>query len=124
MEAVSLLGRVLMSAIFLRSGYGKLMAPTATMGMFQHYRLPVIGAAYALAVAVELGGGVLTLVGWKTRYVAPVMAVWCVATALVAHWHPGDSAQMINFYKNLCMAGGFLQLAAYGAGRLSLDRGR
>jgi len=73
---------------------------------------------------VELGGGVLTLVGWKTRYVAPVMAVWCVATALVAHWHPGDSAQMINFYKNLCMAGGFLQLAAYGAGRLSLDRGR
>ncbi|HUN42204.1 MAG TPA: DoxX family protein [Acetobacteraceae bacterium] len=123
MQAVILLGRVLMSAIFLRSGYGKLMAPTATMGMFMHYRLPVVGAAYAIAVVVELLGGALILVGWRTRYVAPVMAVWCVATAIVAHFHPGDTMQMINFYKNLCMAGGFLQLAAYGAGRISLDRG-
>jgi putative oxidoreductase len=122
MQAVILLGRVLMSAIFLRSGYGKLMAPAATMGMFAHYHLPVVGAAYAIAVAVELLGGALILVGWKTRYVAPVMAIWCVATALVAHVHPGDNMQMINFFKNLCMAGGFLQLAAYGAGRLSLDR--
>ena len=122
MQAVILLGRVLMSAIFLRSGYGKLMAPTATMGMFVHYRLPVVGAAYAIAVVVELLGGALILVGWKTRYAAPVMAVWCVATALVAHLHPGDTMQMINFYKNLCMAGGFLVLAAHGADRLSLDR--
>jgi putative oxidoreductase len=122
MQAVILLGRVLMSVIFLRSGYGKLMAPAATMGMFAHYHLPVVGAAYAIAVAVELLGGALILVGWKTRYVAPVMAIWCVATALVAHVHPGDNMQMINFFKNLCMAGGFLQLAAYGAGRLSLDR--
>jgi putative oxidoreductase len=122
MQAVILLGRVLMSAIFLRAGYGKLMAPTATMGMFTHYHLPVVGAAYAIAVVVELVGGALILVGWKTRYAAPVMAVWCVATALVAHLHPGDTMQMINFYKNLCMAGGFLQLAAYGAGRISLDR--
>ena len=124
MQAVILLARVLMSAIFLRSGYGKLMAPTATMGMFMHDRLPVVGAVYALAVAVELGGGALILLGWKTRYAAPVMAVWCVATAWVAHWHPEDSAQMINFYKNLCMAGGFLQLAVYGAGRISLDKDR
>ncbi len=122
MQAVILLGRVLMSAIFLLSGYGKLMTPAATMGMFTHYHLPVVGAAYAISVAVELLGGALILVGWQTRYVAPVMAVWCVATALVAHLHPDDNMQMINFLKNLCMAGGFLQLAANGAGRLSLDR--
>jgi putative oxidoreductase len=122
MQAVILLARVLMSAIFLRSGYGKLMAPTATMAMFTHYHLPVAGAAYAIAVVVELLGGLLILVGWQTRYVAPVMAVWCVATALVAHLHPGDTMQMINFYKNLCMAGGFLLLGAYGAGRISVDR--
>lgn len=122
MQAVALLGRVLMSAIFLMGGYRKLMAPAATMGMLTHYHLPVVGAAYALAVVVELGGGALVLIGWKTRLVAPVMAVWCVATALVAHWHPDDTMQMIHFMKNLCMAGGFLQLAVYGAGRLSLDR--
>jgi putative oxidoreductase len=122
MQAVILLGRVLMSAIFLRSGYGKLMAPAATMGMFHHYHLPLVGAVYALAVAVELAGGALVLIGWKTRIVAPVMAAWCIATALVAHLHPGDTMQMINFMKNLCMAGGFLQLTAYGAGRFSADR--
>jgi putative oxidoreductase len=121
-QALALLGRVLLSAIFLWSGYRKLMAPAATMGMFAHYHLPVAGAAYAVAVVVELGGGALVLIGWKTRLVAPVMAAWCVATALVAHWHPDDATQMINFLKNLCMAGGFLQLAAYGAGRFSVDR--
>jgi putative oxidoreductase len=122
MQALALLGRVLMSVIFLRSGYGKLMAPTATMGMFTRYHLPLVGAAYALAVAVELGGGALVLVGWKTRPVALALAVWCIATALVAHLRPDDTTQMINFLKNICMAGGFLQLAALGAGRFSVDR--
>jgi len=122
MQAVILLARVLMSAGFLWGGYRMLMAPTATMGMFTHYRLPMVGAVYALAVVVELGGGALTLLGWKTRYVAPAMAAWCAATAWVAHWHPGDSAQIMDFYQNLTMAGGFLLLAAYGAGRISLDR--
>jgi putative oxidoreductase len=122
MQALALLGRVLMSVIFVWGGYRKLMAPAATMGMFTHYHLPVVGAAYAVAVAVELGGGALILLGWKTRLVAPVMAVWCLATALVAHWHPDDTTQMINFMKNVCMAGGFLQLAVYGAGRFSVDR--
>jgi putative oxidoreductase len=122
MQALALIGRVLMSVIFLRSGYGKLMAPNATMVMFAHYHLPVAGAAYALAVAIELGGGALILLGWKTRLVAPVMAVWCIATALVAHFHPDDNGQMIHFMKNLAIAGGFLQLAVYGAGRFSLDR--
>jgi len=121
-QALALLGRVLMSAIFLWGGYRKLMAPTATMGMFTHYHLPLVGAAYALAVVVELLGGALVLVGWKMRLVAPVMAAWCIATALVAHLHPDDSMQMVHFMKNLCMAGGFLQLAAFGAGRFSVDR--
>jgi putative oxidoreductase len=123
MQALALLGRILMSAIFLWSGYGKLMAPAATMAFFAHDHLPLVGAAYALAVVVELGGGALVLVGWKTRLVAPVMAAWCIATALVAHLHPGDMMQMINFMKNVCMAGGFLQLTAFGAGRFSVDRG-
>ena len=122
MQVLALLGRVLMSAIFLSSGYHKLMAPDATMGMLAHYGLPAVQAGYAVSVVVELGGGALVLIGWKTRWVAPVMALWCVATALVAHWHPDDPTQMINFMKNLCMAGGFLQLAVYGAGRFSVDR--
>jgi putative oxidoreductase len=122
MAALALLGRVLMSAIFLRGGFGKLMAPTATMAMFTHYDLPLPGAAYALAIVIELGGGALVLLGWRTRPAALALAVWSIATAMVAHYHPGDTNQMIHFMKNVCMAGGFLQLAVYGAGRFSLDR--
>jgi putative oxidoreductase len=122
MQALVLLGRVLMSALFLIGGYEKLMAPSATMATFNRLHLPVVGAVYALAVAVELGGGLMLLAGYKTRYVAVALAAWCIATALVAHLHPADRMQMINFWKNCAIAGGFLQLAAFGPGRFSVDR--
>jgi putative oxidoreductase len=117
---IGLFGRLLMSAIFIQSGFMKAQAPTATMAYFTREHLPVVGAAYALTLAVELGGGVLFLVGYRARVVALVLAAWCVATGFVAHYHPGDQAQMIHFMKNLCMTGGFLQVAAFGAGRLAL----
>lgn len=121
-DAVVALARLLMSVVFIRSGIGKLLAPSATMATFHHLHLPVVGAVYALAVAVEIGGGVATLLGWRVRGAAVVLAAWCVATAALAHWHPGSNAQMIQFTKNLCMAGGFLLLWAQGAGRFSIDR--
>ncbi len=121
-DAVVLLARLLMSVVFIHGGIGKLLAPASTMGMFQHYHLPVVGAAYALAIVVELGGGAAVLLGWRTRMVALVLAAWCLATAAIAHWHPASTAQMISFTKNLCMAGGFLLLWAQGAGRFSVDR--
>ena len=119
---VGLLGRILMSTIFLVAGYGKAMAPTATMAYFAHSGLPVPGAAYAAALIVEIGGGLLFLVGYRVRLTALILAVWCIATAFVAHYHPENREQMINFMKNVCMAGGFLQVVAFGAGRISLDR--
>jgi putative oxidoreductase len=120
---IGLAGRVLMSAIFIHGGYGKAMAPSATMAGFAHLGLPLPGAAYALALTIELGVGVLFLVGFKARATALVLAIWCIATAMVAHYHPESRDQMIHFYKNVCMAGGFLTVVAYGAGRLSIDRG-
>ena len=121
-DAVALLGRLLMSPVFLRSGLLKLMAPAATMGSFGRLHLPVPGAAYAVALLVEIGAGALVLLGWRARPAALVLGAWCIATALVAHWHPRESAQMLQFTKNLCMAGGFLFLWAYGPGRFSMDR--
>jgi putative oxidoreductase len=123
MDWVGLLGRILMSAIFIWGGYNKAVAPTATMTMMGHYGLPLPGAAYAAALIVEIGFGVLLLIGFRARLTALVLAVWCIATAMVAHYHPGDTGQMIHFMKNVCMAGGFLQIVAFGAGRLSVDRG-
>jgi putative oxidoreductase len=111
-----------MSAIFLHGGYGKAMAPAATMAMFSHLGLPLPGAAYALALIIELGCAAVFLVGYRARLMALVLAVWSIATAMAAHYHPADAAQMIHFWKNVCMAGGFLQVVAFGAGRLSVDR--
>lgn len=123
MSWMILLSRVLMAAIFVRSGINKALAPSATMAMLTRYGLPVPGGAYAVALLVEIGAGIAFLIGWKARSSALVLAIWCVATGFVAHYHPGDPGQMIHFMKNLCMAGGFLQVVAYGAGRFSVDRG-
>jgi len=120
---IGLAGRVLMSAIFIYGGIGKAMAPAMTMGYFVKQGLPMVGAAYALTLFVEIGVGILFLVGFKARWSALGLAAWCIATAMVAHYHPENREQMIHFMKNVCMAGGFLQVVAFGAGRLSLDRG-
>ena len=120
---IALFGRVLMSAIFIRGGYLKALAPAATMAMFHRLGLPLPGAAYAVALAVELGVGFLFLIGFRPRTTGLILAAWCVATAMVAHDHPGNAEQMMNFMKNVAMAGGFLQIVAFGPGRFSLDRG-
>ncbi len=122
MDWVGLLGRILMSAIFIQAGILKALAPAATMGVFVKQGLPLVGAAYALTLAVEIGAGVLFLVGFRTRLTGLILAAWCIATAMVVHYHPENREQMIHFMKNVCMAGGFLQVVAFGSGRLSLDR--
>ena len=122
MPWVILLSRVLMAAIFIHGGYGKAMHPSATMAMMSHYNLPLPGFAYAVSLLVEVGAGVAFLVGWKGQAAALILAIWCVATAWVAPYHPGETNQMIHFYKNLCMAGGFLQVFVNGPGPFSLDR--
>jgi putative oxidoreductase len=122
MAWVILLSRVLMAAIFIRGGYGKAINPSATMAMFERYSLPMPGIAYAIALLVEIGAAIAFLLGWNGKAAALILAVWCVLTAFVAHYHPGDTGQMVHFYKNLCMAGGFLQVLAYGTGAFSIDR--
>jgi putative oxidoreductase len=122
MDWVALLGRVLMSAIFIQAGVMKALSPEGTMAYFGKIGLPMPGAAYAVTLAVEIGVGILFLVGFRARLTALLLAVWCIATAFVAHYHPDSREQMIHFMKNVCMAGGFLQVVAYGAGRLSADR--
>jgi putative oxidoreductase len=116
-----LIGRVLVAIIFIMGGIGKLAAPGPTQGYIAAMGLPAPLLAYVVALVVELGGGVLLLVGYRTKIVAAVLAVFCVVTALVFHHALGDQNQMIHFLKNLAMAGGLLQFTAFGAGRIGLD---
>jgi putative oxidoreductase len=117
----TLIGRILMSLLFILGGWGKLMGAAATQAMFAKQGLPMVEAAWLLAVAVELGGGLAILFGFFIRPVALVCAIWCVATALIAHTNLADRMQEINFFKNMGMTGGFLYIAAFGAGAWSLD---
>jgi putative oxidoreductase len=114
-------GRLLLATIFLMSGLGKVAAPAATIAYIASTGAPLPTVGYAIAVVVELGGGLLILLGYKTRLAAAAMAVFAVATAFLFHHAFGDQNQMIHFLKNIAIAGGFLQVAAFGAGSFSLD---
>ena len=114
-------GRILVAAIFILSGLGKIGAPAATQGYIAAMGLPAPLLAYIGAIAVELGGGLLLLAGYRTKLVAAALAVFSIVTAFIFHHALADQNQMIHFLKNFAMAGGLLQFVAYGAGRISVD---
>ena len=116
-----LLGRLLLSAIFIQAGLGKLSNPASTMAYIGSAGIPNPEIAYYITLAVELGGGLLILLGLFTRPAALLLAGFCLVSGAMFHYHPGDIGQMTNFMKNLAIAGGFLQLFAVGAGMFSVD---
>jgi putative oxidoreductase len=120
-NVVLLVARILLSIIFLLSGFGKLTNIAGTASYFANYGLPMPTVTAVIVGLIELLGGLAILLGFKTRIAAWVLALFSVATALVAHTDFADQAQMINFLKNLAIAGGFLALAVEGAGSISLD---
>jgi len=115
------LGRVLLAVLFVMSGVSKLTDPAGTIGYIQSAHLPLPNIAYGIALAVELLGGILLVVGYRTRLVAMVLAVFTVAAAIGFHAHFADQNQMIHFMKNIAITGGLLQVVAFGAGAFSLD---
>jgi putative oxidoreductase len=114
-------GRLLIGLPFAMSGLGKLAAYGPTTAMIGAVGLPAPTLAFAVAVAVELGGGLLLIVGFQTRIVAAALALFSLVTAVSFHGNFADQNQMIHFLKNVMMAGGLLQIVAFGAGPLSLD---
>src|SRR6201998_1148788 len=117
-------GRLLIGLPFVMSGLGKLAAYGATTQMMGAVGLPFPPLAFAVAVAVELGGGLLLIAGYQARAVALVLAVFALATAVSFHSNFADQNQMIHFLKNVMMAGGRLQIVAFGAGAISIDQWR
>jgi len=123
-SVIPAIGRVLMATIFVMSGIGKLFAPAATMGYIASSGLPFAPLALAVAIAVELGGGLLLALGIRTRLVAAALAAFSIVTGLAFHHAVGDQNQMIHLLKNIAMAGGLLQVVAFGAGAYSFDNRR
>ena len=117
---LSLLGRVLIAAIFILSGASKIWGYAATQAYMQSAGVP--GAVLPLVILVEVGGAIAIIAGAYTRSVAVLLAGFCILTGLLFHAGSPDQTQQIMFMKNLGLAGGFLFLAANGPGRLSVDR--
>jgi putative oxidoreductase len=124
---MALIGRVLVAAIFAYFGYLKLVGFHGTVGYFAKLGFPLPEVSAVLAIAFELGGGALLILGLKTRWVALALAVYTDVATLVAHryWsYPPDQAfnQMSHFYKNVSLIGGLILLATFGPGPVALGR--
>jgi len=120
-KLISVVARLLMAQLFIISGWQKLTGFSGTEGYFASMGIPMAGVVTPLVILIELGGGLALLAGFKTRWVAAVLALFTVGSALVAHTNFADSGQAINFMKNLSIAGGFLLFVKYGAGPVSID---
>ena len=118
-SAAALIGRLLLAAIFIHAGYGKILGYAGTAEYMQKFGVP--GQLLPLVIAVELGGGLLIAIGWQTRLVALLLAGFTLIAAVTFHNNFGDRNQSIHFMKNLSIAGGFLMLFVSGAGAWSVD---
>ena len=125
-DTMALIGRILIAYLFIPSGWAKLAGFAGTVGYIASKGVPFPEICAAIAVAAELGLGLLVLVGWQTRWAALGLAIFVAVITPIFHayWAVPEAQQMmqkLNFTKNLSTVGGLLVLAAFGAGRLSLD---
>jgi len=120
-DTVALIGRILLAAIFVLSGVSKLADPAGMTAYIASAGLPLPQVALVGAIVVELGGGLALAAGFQTRLAATALALFSLVAAVFFHAALGDQNQFIHFFKNIAMAGGLLQIVAFGGGALSLD---
>ena len=126
---LALIGRILLALIFITSGFSKIGGFDGTVGYIASKGLPMPAVLAALTILVELGGGLAIALGFMTRWAALALALFTLLAAVIFHTYwavPADQVMMqqINFWKNVSIAGGFLALAAFGPGAISVDARR
>ena len=122
-----LAGRWLMAALFLVAGIRKIMMFSGQVGYFTKLGFPAPEVMTVLAIVIEVGGAILLIVGWKTRYTAWLLSLFVLIATFAAHrfWEfdaAQSAGQLNNFLKNLAIIGGLFFLAAAGPGRMSADK--
>lgn len=119
-DAAKLIGRILLSLMFILAGWSKVTGYAGTQGYMASAGVP--GALLPVVILVELGCGLLVLVGYQTRLAALALAGFTLAATVLFHMNWAQPMQQLIFMKNLSVAGGFLVLFAAGAGRFSVDK--
>jgi putative oxidoreductase len=117
---IDLLGRLLISALFLLSAYNKIFSIDGTMSWMEGYSVP--GFLLYPTIALEIILPLFVIIGYQARISASLLAIFCIATAFLFHYDFGDQMQTIAFLKNLGLAGGFLFIVANGTKDWSIDR--
>src|SRR3989304_8507178 len=120
-------GRIMLALIFLISGFGKIGNFAGTAGFMASKGIPFAEIALALAIIIEIGGGVMLVAGWKARWAALAIFLFLIPATLIFHnfWAVEAAQfqnQMNHFLKNVCILGGMLYIMAFGSGPLSLDK--
>ena len=126
-DVAALVGRILLAAIFITSGFGKITGFEGTVGYIASKGLPLPQIGAIIAIVVELGGGILLAIGYKARWAALALAIFTLAAAILFHNYWAVEAaqkmgQQINFWKNISITGGMLLAFAFGPGRYSVDK--
>jgi putative oxidoreductase len=121
------LGRVFLALLFVVSGIGKITGYAGTAALMASKGLPMVEILLPLTIAVELGGGLMLAMGWKTRWAAAALFLFLIPTTLIFHQFWGIDPklvqmQKVNFLKNVAIMGGMLMVLAMGAGAWSVDR--
>lgn len=120
-QTIQLIARVLLAHMFLLAGLSKLGATAyaGTQGYMESMGVP--GMLLPLVIALEIGGALLIVAGWQTRWAALALAGFTLVAAALFHNDFADQMQSILFMKNVAIAGGLLLLAAHGPGAWSVD---
>ena len=119
MHIVEFFGRILLSALFLIEGIGKIFMQEDVVMYMEDYGVP--GILFIPAIILEIVFPLLLIVGYKTKWVAVVMALFTFTVAIIFHTNFSEGIQMILFLKDMAIAGGFLIIIAYGPSKISLD---
>ena len=114
-----LIGRILISALFLLNGIFKISNYDGTIGWMESFGMP--GILIIPAIILEIVGPILIIIGYKTKLAAGLLSLFCIATAFIFHNDFGNQMQLTSFLKNIALAGGFLILFVNGAKGFSLD---
>ena len=127
-NAAALAGRILVALLFILAGWNKIGGFDGVAGYIGSKGLPMPQVLAALTIALELGGGLLLAIGFKTRLVAVLFFLWLIPTTVLFHafWGVADAAQaqaqFNNFFKNVSIMGAMALLFAFGPGAYSLDK--
>ena len=119
MQIVEFFGRILLSALFLIEGLGKIAMQEDVIMYMEDYGVPEI--LFVPATVLEILFPLLLIVGYKTKWAASIMALFTIAVAVIFHTDFNEGMEMILFLKDISIAGGFMIVIAYGPGKLSLD---